>query len=162
MAALVELARTPGVLYADCGGVWVMILHRPPTAQDMRGARAALEAMTASHPKGFASLTWVLESAGFSMGADARAAATEVTRAFAHVNVAEATVIEGSGFFAAAVRAVITGLHAMARTNSVKGTFGDLREAAAWCVERRPTPQGPSANAITAALLAARAQLARA
>lgn len=162
MAALVELARTPGVLYADCGGVWVMILHHPPTAQDMRGARPALEAMTASHPSGFPTLTWVLESAGFSMDADARAAATDVTKAFAHVNLAEATVVDGSGFLAAAVRAVLTGLQAMARTKCPKATFADPHEAAAWCVERRATPTGPSAHAIGAALLAARAQLGRA
>lgn len=158
----VELERGTAVLYGACGGVWVMILFGKPGPSDMRLARPALETMLRRAPEGFPSLTWILPQAGFSMDADAREAAAEVTRAFDRSLLAQATVIEGTGFQAAAVRAVVTGLDVMSRTTGPKKTFATLEPAVAWCLARRPeSVRATSPAEVIAAIAAARAALER-
>jgi hypothetical protein len=132
-----QLERGTSVLYGACGGVWVMTLFAPPTKPDMLLARAALAAMKRREPKGFVTLTWVLPEAGYRMDSDARHAAAEVTQEFDAVIRAQATLIEGSGFQAATVRAIIAGLDAMSRSSGSKRVFSDLPTAVEWCVARR-------------------------
>lgn len=133
-----ELERGQSVLYGDSGGIWVMILFAPPTKDDMLLARPTLTAMRRMHPHGFPTLTWVLPEAGLKMEHDAREAASTVTQEFDRSIRAQATIIEGSGFQAATVRAIVTGLDAMSRSASPKKTFAELTPAVEWCAVRRP------------------------
>lgn len=148
-----RLERGSSVLYAGCGGIWVMILHASPAKADMLLARPALAAMKRKHPTGFPTLTWVLPEAGFRMEHDARQAAAEVTQQYDAVIRAQATLIEGSGFQAAAVRAIVSGLDVMSRSASSKRVFSELAPAVAWCLERsaQPAPASDVAGAIAAA-----------
>src|SRR4051812_46217715 len=116
------LQRGSTTMYGACGAIWVMILHARPTTADMLLARPALKAMQARHPEGFATLTWILPSAGFSMDSEARTAATEITREYNGSIRAMATLIEGAGFQAAAVRAIVSGMDLVARAKAPKKT----------------------------------------
>ena len=132
------LQRGATVRYGVSGGIWVMTLHAKPTAADMNLARAALKATLRRHPDGFPTLTWILPEAGFSMDTDARQAAATVTKEFNASILAMATLIEGEGFQAATVRAIIAGLDLMSRASAPKKTFADLHAAVAWSVSLRP------------------------
>lgn len=148
------LQRDPTVLYGACGGLWVMILHAPPTKAGMLLARPALESMVRRIPSGFSTLTWILGSAGFRMDGDARTAAADVTRAFEPQILAQATLVEGEGFQTAAVRAILTGLDAMSGSAKPKRVFSSLTEAVAWSTSRPGvTVRGPT-NEIVEALSA--------
>jgi len=154
----VQAQRGKGVLYGACGGVWVMILFAPPIADDMALSRLSLKATQEKHPAGFPTLTWVLPGAGYSMDAEARKAAAVVTQEFSSTIAGQATLIEGSGFQSAAVRAIISGIDMMARSRAPKKVFAELRPCADWCVARRPWQGEALATAaeITAALEAVR------
>jgi hypothetical protein len=150
------LGQAAGVLYGAAGGIFVMIMVAKPTVADMRLARPALTAMSKRAPQGFPTLTWVTLSAGMSMEADARKVAADVTTEFAKHILAEATIIEGSGFQAATVRAIVAGLDAMARSPAPKKTFSAAGPAVDWCVSKRPrdgdtTPAADLAAAISRA-----------
>jgi hypothetical protein len=128
-----ELERGAATLYGDARGIWVMILFGKPTKPDMLLARPALAAMAKRAPAGFPTLTWVLPEAGLSMENDARTAAAEVTNDYAKQIVAQATLIELSGFQGATVRAIIAGLDMMTRSSSPKKVFGELAPCIDWC-----------------------------
>jgi hypothetical protein len=155
--------QVSGVLYGASGGIWVMVLFRKPEAGDMLRARESLTAMKARHPRGFPTLTWVLPSAGISMDGDARRAAAEVTAAFSKEIRAMATLIEGSGFRGAAVRAIVASLDFMSRASAPKQVFADLGESVHWCLGHVPGVAGAAAEVtareITSAIAAARATL---
>ena len=159
---LERVQRGSSVLYGACGGIWVMTLFARPTEGDMRLARPALEAMSRAHPAGFPTLTWVLPEAGYSMDNDARIAAAEVTQAFERAILAQATLIEGTGFQAATVRAIVAGLDLMSRTSGARKVFSDLTAAVEWCVARRPPAArtGPPPADVASALVSMRRSLA--
>ena len=94
--------------------------------------------MARREPKGFPTLTWVTLAAGLSMDADARKAAADVTNDFTKQILAQATIIEGAGFQAATVRAIVTGLDAMSRSEAPKKTFAGAGAAIDRCAVRRP------------------------
>lgn len=139
-----ELARGTSVLYGACGGIWVMALFAPPTKPDMLMAGPTLTAMRRRVGAPFPTLTWVLEEAGYRMDADARKAATDVTTEHASSLAAQATLVEGAGFQAAAVRAIISGLDAISRTSGKKAVFSQLGPAVAWCLDFRHDPHAPA------------------
>jgi len=155
------LERGPAVLYGDCSGIWVMILHRRPSVVDMELARPALKSMHERHPDGFPTLTWVLPEAGWSMDADARQTAAAVTKAFDAAILTMANVVEGEGFAAAAVRAIVAGIDLLSRAAAPKKTFKKLDDAVAWCASRRPTRDRSGTNdAMISAISAIRTGLA--
>ena len=132
------LQRGATVIYGACGGIWVMTVFAKPGAADMHLARAALKTMQQRHRDGFPTLTWVLPEAGYSMDADARAAATQVTQEFNPAITAMATLIEGQGFQAAAVRAIVSGMDFVARAKAPKKVFAELSPSVSWCGAMRP------------------------
>jgi hypothetical protein len=136
-AGFEELGHTSAVLYGESAGIWVMILYAPPVKADMLAAGPTLAAMQRKSPEPFPTLTWVLDSAGYRMDADARQAATDVTKSFAAAIGAQATLIEGAGFQGAAVRAIIAGMDAVSRTAAKKKVFSALGPATSWCLESR-------------------------
>ncbi len=152
----VELERGTTTLYGACGGLWVMIVFGSPTNADMLLARPSLAAMKRRHPEGFPSLTWVLPTAGYRMDHEARVTAATVTAEFDGTIRAQATLLEGTGFQVATVRAVIAGLDMMSRSSAPKRTFSELEAAVTWCLHRLPPGAAPgSASAVARAVRAA-------
>jgi hypothetical protein len=155
------LQRSQAVIYGDCGAIWVMTLFAKPAVDDMTAARSALRMMHQRHPQGFPALTWVLEEAGFSMDADARQTAATVTREFNASIRAMATLIEGEGVRAAAVRAIVSGIDLVSRASARKQVFGKLDECVAWCASMRPERERDAGapGPIAASLAAMRTEL---
>lgn len=152
-----QLERASSAIYGSCAGIWVMMVVATPTQADMLLARPSLAAMKRAHPQGFPTLTWVLPEAGYRMDHDARVAASEVTREFDAAIRAQATLIEGTGFQAAAVRAVISSMDFMSRSTGTKRVFPELAPAVSWCLDRVPPPTARGDDAeVTRAILAAR------
>ena len=148
------LQRGAAVVYGACDGLWVMTIFAAPTKADMLLARPALAAMTKREPAGFATLTWILPSAGFKMDSDARKSAADITKVYEKQILAIATLIEGTGFQAAAVRGIIAGMDSVSR--GTKKVFSELSPAVEWCVPRRaPGTRGKATPAETTAALAA-------
>jgi hypothetical protein len=163
VSAFEPLNRTPGVVFGDCGGIWIMTVIAEPTLVDMQGARPALGAMARRYPKGFPTLTWVLPQAGYRMESSARDEASSVTKSFSSSILAQATLIEGSGFQAATVRAIVSGLDLMTRSSCPKKTFSEVAPAVAWCLSHAAEGRGAQRDTtLAAALLAMRATEARA
>jgi len=154
-----ELERGTAVHYAACGGIWVMTIFATPHKADMLLARPALQKMEKWMPGGFSTLTWVLPDAGYRMESDARAAASDVTKAFNAVIRAQATLIEGSGFQAATVRAIVAGLDTVIRSANSKKVFSELEPAIGWCLTQVPQRPSQSAADLTQALESARQRL---
>ena len=147
-----ELERGSAVQYAACGGIWVMTMFAPPNKADMLLAGPSLQKMMKVMPDGFSTLTWVLPEAGYRMDSDAREAASDVTKVFDASIRGQATLIEGSGFQAAAVRAIISGVDLMTRSTSPKRVFPELSPAVGWCLSLvRQSPMPPAAE-VTLAL----------
>lgn len=134
-----------------------MMLHAPPLTKDILLARNALKAMHERFPAGYPTLTWILPDAGFSMDSEARTASATITQEFASAIVAQGTLIEGSGFQAATVRAIISGIDMMARTRAPRKVFAELPPCIEWCARNRPAPAAPPAPELRAALEATRA-----
>jgi hypothetical protein len=161
MSSRVEpLARGAGVFYGACGGLWVMVLFGPPSAADMLLARGTLKAMRERYEGGFPTLTWVLSEAGMSMDAEARKTAATVTREFEGVILAQAKLVEGSGFQVATVRAILSGLDMMVRSRAPRKVFAELRPAVEWAVGHRSAP-GPTAAVLGTAIEEVRRTLTR-
>jgi hypothetical protein len=138
MAATFDLLeQSPAVTYAACGGIWTMVLTAPCNAADMLLARPSLAKMLQREPAGFPTLTWILPAAGINLPADARKAAAEITAAFDAHNRGRATIIEGTGFGAAAIRSIIAGIDMVSRTTQPGQVFAAVPEAVAWCVRLR-------------------------
>jgi hypothetical protein len=162
LASLFEQSqRSAGVLYGDCGGVWVMLMYAPPVLADMLVARPSLRSMFERHPAGFPTLTWVLPSAGYSMDGETRKAAATITGEYEAAILGQATLIEGSGFQAATVRAIVSGIDMMARAKAPKKVFGELRPCVGWCIPLLPESGGAAVTEprITAALESVRKSL---
>lgn len=161
MAAPFEvIERTNAILYGRCAGIWVMTVYAEPKLADMKAAHPALESMAKTHAKGFPTMTWVLPQAGLSMESDARKAASEITRAFAHVIRSQATLIEQSGFHGATIRAIVSGLDLVTRSPAAKKVFSELPKAVAWSLEHSLVPSdGAVRDEASASLLAARNSL---
>lgn len=158
-ARFIHLGRGGSVLYGGCEGIWVMAMFATPTKADMLLARPALEVMAKECPKGFPTLTWVLPEAGYRMDHDARQAASDVTKEFDALVLAQATLIEGTGFQAAAVRAIIAGIEVMSRSSGATKVFADLSTSVAWCAGLRPQPSGVPVVSIVQAIAAMRTTL---
>lgn len=131
--AFEQMERGSGVLYGACHGIWIMMIFAKPTAMEMRLAKPALKVMIEKYPTGFPTLSWVLPSAGVMMDTEARHMAGEVTREFNSNILAMATIIEGTGFQAAAVRAIVGGIDMIVRAETPRKTFAGAGLAVAWC-----------------------------
>lgn len=159
---LEQLEKSAGVYYGAAGPIWVMVLFARPTKDDMLTARPALAAMARREPRGFPTLTWILPEAGLSMDNDARTAAAEVTSAFDKQILAQATLIEGTGFQVATVRAIVAGLDMMSRTACPKKVFSELGPAVDWCARKSTVPDTlDRVAALTKVLAEMRATLVR-
>ena len=94
-------------------------------------------------PKGFVALA-LIRSSNVNMPADVRAEAEKLTKAPAPNLKAIAQVIAGTGFAAAAIRSVATGMRIISRSKTPSKIFDTLDNASTWLVPKTnelPEPQ---------------------
>lgn len=85
-------------------------------------------------PKGFVALALIHSKNAPSLPPDVRAEAQKLSREPAENMRAIAQVIYGSGFVAAAVRSIATGMVLLQRSKKPTKIFGTLENAATWLV----------------------------
>src|SRR5262249_12978896 len=110
------LARDVGYALANCGHCFVSIWAQPSTLDSLSALRQCEEALAREAPDGLVVLT-VMMGEAFSIGTREREEAQRLAQRFDKTTQAAAYVIEGSGFRAAAMRAVLAGLQLLARTS---------------------------------------------
>ena len=126
-----ELTREEGVAVGLWGDTLVVYYDRTPTMATV----AAIEAATKVEAQGVKSLTVLVAieaSRCRAPPADVRAQTQQTLQRFAERTGAIAYVLVGSGFGAAAARAVIGGILLVVRPNYPVKVFSTVREALPW------------------------------
>ncbi|HZS40192.1 MAG TPA: hypothetical protein VFF06_25350 [Polyangia bacterium] len=103
----------------------------------MEGARLSrdgLKALAARQPSGIALLN-IVEPSAPAPPSEVRGALARILTEFGHELKCSAVVHEGSGFRAAAVRGVVTGLTLLARQPFPHKVFATVDEASAWMTD---------------------------
>ena len=123
--------------------VFVMVFRDVPSADWLRLAGEREAAFAARHPEGFVVLA-VLPSMLLNLPSDVRDEAERLSRHRSPYLQAIALVIEGTGFVAAAVRSVASGISMLSRDKTPMRTFNNVEPASAWIAtflerERRVT-----------------------
>ncbi len=103
-------------------------------------------------PAGFVALA-LIRSSNANMPADARAEAEKLSKEPAMNLKAIAQVIYGSGFAAAAIRSVATGMVLIARSPRPTKIFGTLENAATWLAPRMNELPEPADEIVDTALV---------
>jgi hypothetical protein len=142
MIPMPVLAHATGYALATCGHAFVSVWSRPSTLDSLAAVAQCEEALTGDSPEGIVVLT-VIAGTAFSIGIREREEAQRLARHFDKTTVAEAYVIEGEGFRAAAMRAMLAGLQLLARTSHPVRVFADVPGAVEWLGVRARPPIAP-------------------
>lgn len=108
------IAKQPDFALACWQHVFTVIWRRETTMEGAEQLRTECRAFAESHPRGIALLTIVESGAPLPSSGPRKAIAEFLGEASAFIKCS-AVIFEGSGFRAAAVRSVVTGLTLMAR-----------------------------------------------
>jgi len=109
------------------------------------------------HPQGMSSVHIMVPGGKSLPTAEARAELSRVMREYAQYSAATAVVIPGTGFWASALRGMITAVSMLARTSANPRICGDFAAVAAWLPEVHEQRTGVriSANELVSALQSA-------
>jgi hypothetical protein len=156
------LAGDETFLAAQFRNVFLSAWWGDTTVAKLRQVSAIQSEVARTCPKGFVALG-LIRSVNANLPADVRAEAERITRDPAPGLRAIAQVIYGSGFAAAAIRSIATGIQLFSRNGRPSKIFDSLENAAAWLAPRMNELSDP-AGAVTAAdvTMAVRAIVARA
>jgi hypothetical protein len=119
------------VVLASWRSVLVARWKRVPTPAQMRSVRRAIRGVV-SRSGEFAAINFVEARNATALPDDVRDEIAATQREFDHQQRALATVVEGTGFWAATVRSVAVGLALMSRTRFPQRVFGRSDDACAW------------------------------
>jgi hypothetical protein len=136
------LARDPGFALAQCRHAFVSVWTQPSTIDSLSAVRQCEESLAREAPDGLVVLT-VMTGTAFAIGTREREEAQRLAQRFDKTTQAAAYVIEGSGFRAAAMRAVLAGLQLLARTSHPVRVFSDVPTAVEWLGGRARPPIAP-------------------
>lgn len=137
-----------------CGPVFIVIWKVDTTEKGMK--RVADLFRATSLPQRIGMLT-VVDADATMPSAEARNLGAAFLAKNSNRIVASAVVHEGSGFKAAAVRAVVTGLSMLARQPFPHKVFSEVQPAASWLSASGVTGPGSSSVAVVRYCLALRA-----
>lgn len=126
-----------GVLVASWRGVFINVWNRTATVPTLRRLGALTDSMRAEHPGGFVTIAIIPTHLALTP-ADARKEAEVVTARAAGCTHALAYVFEGTGFGAAATRALVTGVMLIQRQRIPSRVFDRIEPACEWLLPRRP------------------------
>lgn len=121
----------------SCGPVLVLVWRRESTRSAVMDAMRAVQALRALHPGGLGIIV-VVEPTAAPPSGEIRRALAETLGSLGPVVKRSALVHEGTGFRAAAVRAVVTGLSAIAQQPYPHQVFDSVDLAATWVMQGLP------------------------
>jgi hypothetical protein len=110
------------------------------TVDRIRRSRPVHRDLVLKYPSGFGAMTIIGDKVPLMMPPDSREAANAITAEFKKHYRALAIVIEGTGFRAAAARAVTSGINLFARVACPTQVFDDARKAALWLTRAAADP----------------------
>jgi hypothetical protein len=126
-------AVTTGVVtVAVYGPVLLTHWYAPPDVPSLQQLLATQARWLAESQAKLGAVTVVDPSAGHLLSPEARRLAVQGQNAARDRVVAIASVVPGSGFRAAIVRSVITGVAVLSRLRAVEMAFSESRPASAW------------------------------
>jgi hypothetical protein len=141
------------------GNVFINIIRQPSTVPMVQEIRRQVERHFRRWNNQCVSIAVLEPTAAQSVPREVRDATAALTQAFP--SLAAATVIEGTGFRAAATRTAVAGLFLLSRPPFPHRVFGTLDEGTSWILATgsRSAPIGPSAEAVLAAIAATRSAI---
>ncbi|APR85992.1 Hypothetical protein A7982_11341 [Minicystis rosea] len=102
------------------------------TSERLKHTQTAHRLLARKHPKGFAVVGIIGEEVPVAMPADVRALATAITKEFRPNYYALCEVVVGSGFRAATLRSIVSGIRMVARTTCPAQVFAETGPCARW------------------------------
>jgi hypothetical protein len=151
---LVVHHRSQGVAVATLDAFFLMRCFGDVTPEDIRATLRGHEALIAYRAQGGASIVAVDPSATFPSEATRRTA-LEITRGTAPVTLAHALIILGDGFWASAMRGVMTTIWSLNAANHPRKVVRQEEEGVEWAIEAI----GESTQKYRQALLSGMSQL---
>jgi hypothetical protein len=142
------------------GNSFVNVLRRPATLEMIEEIRRQVQRHFRRCNGVTLALSVLEPGAAQSVPRDVREKSAKLTTDFP--SLAAATVIEGSGFRAAATRTAVTTMFLFARPPYPYKVFGDLAEGASWVIEtgKRGAPLSVTADDLVRAVAEARRAIA--
>lgn len=144
-----------GLALATVGNAFISVWKEPSTLERLERVRRVEQALVDRCADGIVVLTVMTDSSAATKAGEPEAA-SKLAKHFAPTTRAHAYVIEGSGFRAAALRAVIAGVNAISRPGHPTRVFDAASEAIRWLA---PYGNALDPPAHEKALAEARAQL---
>jgi hypothetical protein len=138
--------RNRGFCAAALGPLAIAIFDRETTEEDAEGVARLLAQVSRAHPK-LAMLSIVGSNCPVP-DTNVRNRLTSEVKNIQKQLIASATVIEGTGFRAAAVRGVVTGMTLLLRASYPAKTFATAREAAEFLTGIAPLGAEEITNAV--------------
>lgn len=127
----------PNLRVTSAGVVIIARWLAAPAATEMRQMRQAIRPFVARHPS-FCSLNIIDIEHASTMPEDARLEVALTQKEFASRQRGLANVIEGQGFYAAAIRSVASGLALLSRVQFDQKVFDGVDPAARWLASLFP------------------------
>ncbi|MCA9707654.1 MAG: hypothetical protein KDK70_17525 [Myxococcales bacterium] len=128
-----RMIESDGVLVASWRNVVLNVGKGSPSADHIDTVRRLVDDLLSKYPDGIGMMLMVYNASLFPH-ADGRNRTNELFREVGPRLQGVAAVVEGTGFWASAVRSVITGFTLVSRTKFPLKTFGSVDDASAWLV----------------------------
>jgi len=144
-----------GLALATTGNAFISVWREPSTLERLQQVRRVEQELVDRCKDGIIVLTVLTDSSAATRAGEPEEA-SKLAKHFAPTTRAHAYVIEGTGFRAAALRAVIAGVNALFRPGHPTRVFDGADQAIRWLV---PYGQAIEEAALTAALAQARTRL---
>ena len=138
----VLLHREPGAhAFYTWRNVMITTWSQRATGTAIEKVTALREQMDRDHPEGVSVIYLIGNGAGMPTP-EARAGVKELMARFHNKRACIAILVQGEGFWASAMRAVITGVRLLVPLSFPMQVFGDAKELIAWLPERHQRHTG--------------------
>ena len=148
------LSAVPGIYSAFLwNNVGFTLWFGPATLESLRSYEAACRDCIAAQPGKLSSVHILVPGSSQLPSPEVRAKLAELTREFGHTSAAMAVMIPGNGFWASALRGLVTAIHLVGSREYETKIFGTIEEIAAWLPEAQRKRSGieiSSAQLLTA------------
>jgi hypothetical protein len=142
-ALLIVLDRSEGHLIATFDNVLVTAWRAPGTMEQLRALPRHAESLARRYPKGYGTLL-LLSPDAVKASAEVRAEGNRVAKNPVGITLATANVLEGKGFGAAALRALMHTYTMLNPNRTPTRTFDTLPPAATWLMAQLGAPDRAS------------------